>query len=395
MKFLIILAIPYMLLASGITLDEILNKLKYEHPMAKSIKAYKSAYISDNKAKSSREAIVFNTDATLAKPDLDEDGYEYSVGLEQSFINPTVKANISKSFRYKNDAEILKLKNDFLLLKNDVGLLYHINCLDRKTTKQYKDAYLAFETLYTKKQKAYKYGEISKKEILQLKIELNRLKGNFKHYKNEEKKSRNNLQAKILLPVFKEEILSCTDIYEIKGKLLFSTTEESMQEQALNKRIQSVSSDFNRYDTLFDSFSVSAQYQNEIDTKRISVGLSLPLSFTSSINEENRAVAMYKQSALEHKKQAVKLKRESEIESLQNQLFQAYEDIELVSSMLKSYENELMPLIEMGYRLGEDSAIEYLLSKREMWMYKKNLIQNYKYYYETLFKLYSVLEIKG
>jgi outer membrane protein, heavy metal efflux system len=53
-----------------------------------------------------------------------------------------------------------------------------------------------------------------------------------------------------------------------------------------------------------------------------------------------------------------------------------------------------MPLIEMGYRLGEDSAVEYLLSQREMWTLKKELMQNYKNYYQTLFELYSVLEIK-
>jgi len=62
--------------------------------------------------------------------------------------------------------------------------------------------------------------------------------------------------------------------------------------------------------------------------------------------------------------------------------------------MLKQYEDELMPLIEKGYRLGEDSAIEYLLSKREMWRFKEDLIMHYKNYYETLFKLYSVLEMK-
>ncbi len=394
MKFLIILAIPFMLFASGITLDEIIDKLKYEHPMAKSINAYESVYSAQNNANISRKAIVFNADATLAKPDFDDDGYEYSFGLEQSFINPSVKANILKSSRYKSDAEILKLKYDFLSLQNDVKFLYHVNCLDQKRIKEYKDSYIAFETLYLKKEKAYQYGEISKKEILQLKIELDRLNGNFKNYKNEEKKSRSNLESKILLPAFSDEVLSCSDTYEVSDKLLFSGDKESMQEQALNKKIQSVSSDFNRYDTMFDSFTLSAQYQDEIDTKRVSFGVSLPLSFTSSVNEKNRAVSMYKQSALEHEKQAVTLKRKSEIEFLQNQLYQSFENIKLVSSMSERYENELMPLIEAGYRLGEDSAVEYLLSKREMWMYKKDLIQHYKYYYETLFKLYSVLEIK-
>ena len=391
---LFVLTCSMFLQASSVSLDEILQKLKYEHPMAKSIKAYESAYNADNKAKSSREALQLTTDGIYSNPDLDKSGYEYTIGIEQHFINPSVKENISKSNRYQSDAQILDMKHDFLLLQNDTRLLYHLNCLDKKAIQQYKDSYLAFKTLYMKKEKAYNYGEISKKELLQLQIELERLKREFKNYENKEKISRNNLQSKILLSTFKKEILSCKDTYAVTEKLLFNNIDESMQETSLNKKIQSVNSDFSRYDTLFDSFTLSAAYQDEIDTKRFVIGLSVPLSFTSSLNEESRAAALHKKSALEYEKQGLKLKRESNIELLDKQLLQAFQDIELVTSMLKRYEDELMPLIERGYRLGEDSAIEYLLSQREMWMYKKELIQNYKYYYETLFKLYSVLEIK-
>lgn len=380
--------------ASIINLDEILQKLKHEHPMAKSIKAYESAYRSENKAKSSREALVLSTDGTYAKPDLDKSGYEYGIGIEQSFMNPSVKDSISKSARYKSDADILNLKREFLLLENDVRFLYHINCLDKKAIEQYKVSYLSFKTLYTKKEKAYQYGEISKKELLQLQIELDRLKSEYKHIENEEKTSRNNLQSKILLPIFEGSELSCKDTYLVTQNLPLSNSEESFQEESINKKIKSAESEFNQYNTLFDSYTVSASYLNEIDTKRFVVGLSIPLNFTSSINEESRAAALYKKSALEYEKQGLKLKKVSDIELLQKKLLQSFQDIKLVTSMLKKYEDELMPLIERGYRLGEDSAIEYLLSQRELWMHKKDLIQHHKNYYEMLFKLYSVLEIK-
>jgi len=394
MKIYILLAIPFMAFASTVNLNEILQKLKYEHPMAKSIQAYEYAYSAENKAKSSNKALELSTQAANAKPDLGGSKYEYSIKIQQEIINPSVKRSILKSTAYKNDAEILKLKHDFLILENDVRLLYHINCLDQRIIEQYKTSYLAFKNLYIKKEKAYKYGEISKKELIQLQIELDRLQSEYKHYESEEKTSRDNLQSKVLLPYFEEKTLSCTDTYAVTDELLLNNPKESLQEQSLNKKIQSVKNDFNRYNTLFDSFTLSASYDDEIGAKRYILGLSVPLNFTTSLSRENRAVALHKRTAFEYEKEALRLERASKIKLLKKQLLQNSQDIRLVTSMLKKYEDELMPLIEKGYHLGENSAIEYLLSQREMWKYKKDLIQHYKNYYKTLFELYSVLEIK-
>lgn len=395
MRLIYILLVSTIFLnASTINLEEILQKLKSEHPMAKSIQEYELFYAAQNRAKSSREALLLTTDGTYAKPDLDKAGYEYSVGVEQSFMHPSVKDNIYKSAKYQSDAEILKLKHDFLLLENSVRLLYHINCLDREAIEQYKASYLSFETLYLKKEKAYQYGEISKKELLHLQIELNRLESEYKQYENQERTSRSNLESITLLPTFAESELSCRDTYAITDKLFIDNSEYSLQIDSLDKKIKSAHSDFNQYNTLFDSFALSASYLDEIDTKRFVVGVSIPLNFTTSLNEENRAAALHKIGIFEYEKQELKLKRLSEIKLFEKKLEQSFQNIEFVKSILKKYEDELMPLIEQGYRLGEDSAIEYLLSQRELWMYKKDLIGHYKNYYEILFELYSILEIK-
>jgi len=388
------LAYTIALYSSEISLYEILEKIKYEHPMAKSIQAYKNSYSAQNRVKSSRKAMQILVEGANAKPNMNDYKYEYSVGFKQTFMNPIVKNSVLKSAIYQSDANILKLKYDFLLLENDVRLLYHLNCLDKKSIKQYKSSYISFKNLYNKKEKAYMYGEISKKDLLQLKIELDRLKNEFNHYKNEEKISRDNLQAKILLPIFEGEELFCKDVYSVTDKVTLTNSDETLNEKIIDKKIKSVESDFNRYNILFDTFSASISYQNEIDTDRFIIGLSVPLNFTSSFNEEKRAESLHKRSAYLYEKEALKLKKASQIELLQKSLAQNFQDIELLTSMLNRYENELMPLIERGYRLGEDSSIEYLLSQRDVWMFKKDLIEHYKNYYKVLFKLYSILEIK-
>ncbi|MDD5399767.1 MAG: TolC family protein [Sulfurimonas sp.] len=380
--------------ATTLSLDEILQKLQHEHPMAKSTQAVEHAYDSQNKVISSRQPLGFFTEGTYAKPDFDKSGYEYSVGVEQNFMHPSVKKNTIKSAKYASDAEILSLKHDFALLENEVRLLYHINCLDQKNIEQYKKSFLAFEALYMKKEKSYKYGEISKKELLQLQIELDRLKNEYKFYENEVKISRDNLQSKILLPFFKDKELSCRDIKTVTNELPFNDAQESLQEQSLNKKIQSLQSDFDKYNAPFDSFALRASYQNEIDAARFTIGLSVPLNFTTSINEESRAAAMHKKSAAQYEKEGLKLLQASNAEALKKELTQSFESITAQNAMLERYENELMPLIESGYALGEDSAIEYLLSQRELWKLKEELTVHNKKYYETLFKLYSVLQIK-
>lgn len=380
--------------ATTLSLDEILQKLKHEHPTAKSIQSLEYANNSQNKAVSSREALGFFAEGTYAKPTLDKSGYEYGVGVEQKFMHPSVKKSTIEYVKYQNEAEILSLKHDFALLENEVRLLYHINCLNQKNIEQYKESFLAYEALYMKKEKSYKYGEISKKELLVLQIELDRLKNEYKLYENEVKISRDNLQSKILLPLFKDKELSCKDIKPVTKEFDFDIKDETLDEQSLSKKIQSLQSDFDRYNAPFDSFALGASYKNELDTDRFTVALSVPLNFTTSINEESRAAALHKKSAAQYEKESLKLQKASNTEALKKELAQSFESITAQKAMVEKYENELMPLVKSAYALGEDSAIEYLLSQRELLRLKEELTAQHKKYYETLFKLYSVLQIK-
>ena len=103
---------------------------------------------------------------------------------------------------------------------------------------------------------------------------------------------------------------------------------------------------------------------------------------------------MHKKSAIMHEKEGVKLQKASQADMLKNQLLQHFKAIHATTDMLNKYENTLMPLIENAYTLGESSAIEYLLSGREIWKLKEELIEQRKNYYKTLFQLYGVLKIK-
>lgn len=380
--------------AATITLDEILQKLQDEHPLAKSIEALKGAHSSQNRAAGLNEPLEFSAEGAYAKPDLDKSGYEYSVGIAQNIMHPNVKKGAMQSLKYQNESEILELEHDFFLLRQEVKLLYHVNCLNQKNSVQYRDSFLAFEKFYEKKKRAYEHGEISKKDLLALQIELDRIKTEYKLYESEVNISRDNLESKTLLPSLRKEELSCKDTTPIIKELHFDYENKTLKEQSLDKKILTYQSDFERYNVSFDSFTLGAAYQNELDTDRFVLSLSMPLNFTTSLNEENRAAALHKKSAIMYEKEGVRLQKSSHAEALKKELSQNYENITAYQAMVQKYENELMPLVKSAYDLGEAPVIEYLLSQRELFGLKKELIEHYKKYYETLFKLYSVLQTK-
>ncbi|MDY0122687.1 TolC family protein [Sulfurimonas sp.] len=389
-----LLIAAFSLNAATITLDAILQRVKDEHPLSKSIKSLKEAHSSQNRASELNEPLEFLAAGAYAKPDTEKAGYEYSVGLEQNIMHPGAKKGAARSVKYQNESEILELENDLFVLRQEVKFLYHVNCLNQKNTLQYMDSFLAFEKFYEKKKRAYEHGEISKKDLLALQIELERIRAEYKLYENEVNISRDNLESKALLPSLREDELSCKDTVPITKELQFDYEGETLLEQSIEKKILTYQSDYERYNVSFDSFTLGATYENELDTDRFVFSLSMPLNFTNSFNEDNRAAAMHKKSALMHEKEGVRLQKSSHAEALKKELVQNYENITAYQAMAQKYENELMPLVKGAYELGEGSVMEYLLSQRELTDLKKELIEHYKKYYETLFKLYSVLQTK-
>ena len=77
--------------------------------------------------------------------------------------------------RLNNEATLLEEDKKILNFKNGLKSLYHQHCLDYKNYKSFKQNYHDFAKLYKKKQKAYKYQEISRAELMQLELEKNKL----------------------------------------------------------------------------------------------------------------------------------------------------------------------------------------------------------------------------
>lgn len=345
-----------------------------------------------NRGDNAAAPMVLFGDGAYVDHDFEENGYEYSIGIAQTVRINNTQQNAYDALRFQSDADTLEAERAFVLLQNQIKSLYHTSCLDQQKSEQFSSSYDAFAALYAKKEKAYRYGEISKKELLQFQIELLHLKRLQQNYLSEQQSSRNALQTLIALPALSRQALSCQDLYPIVTKDIDPATINYLSRQAIDKRIQSAQSSSSRYDLNFESVDVELRYDNELDQDRYVLGLAIPLGFTSSANEEKRAAALHKQSALEYERENLLEKKHSQIQMLKKTLDQHISGIENISHVVNTYHKELMPLIETSYRMGESSVIEYLLSKREIWELQKELIETKKNYYTTLFELDSVAE---
>ena len=382
--------------STALSLDEILHSVKKNHPLLHAMQAQHASAQAENRSDNTHKPMVLFGDGAYVDPDADadEDGYEYSVGIVQNIRISESQKNTYDAARYQSDADHLEMQRSFILLQNQIKSLYHTSCLDHQKVKQFTTSYNAFASLYAKKEKAYNYGEISKKELLQLQIELKHFKRILQTYLSKQTISRDELQAVIALPELNEQTLSCQDLYPIVTKHVDSANISYLSEQAIDKRIQSAQSSGSLYDTNFESIDVELRYDNELDQDRYVLGFAIPLGFTSSTDEEKRAAALHQKSALEYERKNLLEQKSAQLKMLEKKLAEHVRGIESMSQIVKSYHGELMPLIETSYRLGESSAIEYLLSKREAWALQKELIETKKNYYTTLFELNSVTETK-
>ncbi len=378
--------------AKTISLEDIEEKLQKAHPLHLSLKEQELSNSAKSKANFARTPIVLQGGTTRANPLGEDSELEYSVGAQKTFIFGN-KRNLEIS-NLNNLASSLELKKELLAFNNELKMLYHQSCLEKTKTETYEKLYRDFEKLFAKKQKAYEYKEISKKEILQLQIEKEDLKQRLQGFKADKSISKSSL-FKIIGVDDSKAKLYCQDLHPMEftqddEKALFTLSKE-----ALNSQILATKKSTKLYDRNFESVDLSLGYDNEIDMKKYGVGISLPLSFTSDANEYKKVSALHKQKALRFKKESLLLRKNQKFEALKAKLQNSKKLILMVEENIKIGEDELSPLIEKSYQLGESSVVLYLLEKQKLWQLYLTLNDYKKRYYQTLFELYTVAELKG
>ena len=379
--------------ASTYTLSSVLESAQKHNTLSKALQQESLALEAKNRANTASDPFELFGEGTKAYPTAGGSGNEYAVGVSKKFILGNIQNQEQRVTRLSNQAYLLEEEKNILNFKNGLKNIYHQHCLDTQNYKSFKQSYQEFDTLYKKKQKAYKYQEISKTELMQLEIEKNRLYVQLQEIKMQQEISKQNLFMLSNINYSKSTQLSCKDMYPIRSDVNLGKTFE-LSEEAYEKRVQSTHEALDRYSNNMDSINISAQYTEELDVDKYTIGLSIPLNFTSAKNEEERAAAMYQNSAISFKHTQMMTEKKSLLTQLRSYLKSNALMVRTLKSNYQNYKKRLFPLIKKSYDLGETSVIEYLLNRQRSYQLREEIYATKKAYYNTLFKLYTLSEKK-
>ncbi len=376
-----------------LSLKQIDEKLENSHPLSLYIKEQKEANSAKIEGEFASSAFELTLTSAKAKPDNADGELEYGVGVAKSFLLGDQRTKALQIAKLNNQSISFELDNRMLAFSNSLKSQYHQSCLIIEQKRVFEKFFEDFKKLYSKKLKAYKYQEISKKELLQLEIEKEDLK-----QKLENLKATENIWKQTLFDAIgiKSETtnLSCQDLHPMEfnqndSSLLFANSINSFKSQ-----IEASKRNIKFYDRNFESIELSIDYDDEIDTKKYGVGFSLPLSFSSKKDEHKKISAMHQQKAFILQKKSILIEKNRAFKELKANLENEKKLILSTESRIDRFKSDLLPLIEHSYRLGESSVVEYLLSKQKLWQLQESLNKHKKAYYKSLFELYTVAEIK-
>lgn len=347
-----------------------------------------------NMADTSLDPIELYGTGTKAYPKNGAEDYEYSIGLSKKLYWGNTQDEDQMITRLNNEAYLLEEDKKILNFKNGLKNLYHQHCLDDKNYKSFRQIYQDFGKLYEKKQKAYKYQEISKTELMQLEIEKNRLFAQLHEIEMTQKISKQKIFILSQIKQTEGKSFSCTDIYPIDEKFTLEASKFQLSKKAHDKRIHSTQVAVERHSKVLDSVSLAVQYDKEIDIDKYTIGVSIPLAFSSQRSEQERVAALHQNSALSFHHEQMMIEKQSLFVELKSTLNSKALMIRSLKKNLNDYKKNLLPLIKKSYDLGESSVIEYLLNTENYHRMKQELFTTQKAYYDTLFRLYTLIEMK-
>ncbi|HEY9129302.1 MAG TPA: TolC family protein [Sulfurovum sp.] len=380
--------------ADTLTLKHVLKAANDNNRLIKA-KDYESLFLeAKNQADTAMDPLELYGTGTRAYPKFDASGNEYSVGLSKQLPLGDSKKEEQMINRLNNEAYLLEEEKKILNFENGLKSLYHQHCLDHKNYKSFRQNFEEFVKLYKKKQKAYQYQEISKTELMQLEIEKNRLYAQLEELKASQMISKQKLFILGNIRDIDKNVLVCNDMYPIRENVELKENAFTLSQEAYEKRIKSTQVALKRHSRALDSIELSAQYDQEIDIDRYTVGVSVPLTFTSKRSEQERVAALHKNSALSFQYEQDMLEKRSIFMELKRTLKSKALMIRSLQSNLDNYNKQLLPLIKKGYELGESSVIEYLLNRQNYYQINQELLALQKNYYQTLFTLYTISEMK-
>jgi outer membrane protein TolC len=388
-RMIILLSLTAFSFAETIGLEALLENAQQPKQIEKMIEHKFNALESKSLANTQSTPLTFNPSLSRSVSSI-ESGFEYEIGFSKELKLGNIKALEKTADRLNNEAQSVEQKKLLVGFSNRLKNAYHQYCLDQEYVHTFQKKYERFTLLYDKKKKAYAEDEIAKTELLQIELEKNSLKNKLYSFSQQVEDKRQSLLA--LSSFGQEERISCQEIYPLSATFHSENNHFELTQKAYEKRLHSTQVSLKRHSKKIDTIEVSTAYLRELERDVYTIGVSIPLNFSSRKSEYERASLMHKSSALSSQNEQFLAQRSYEIHQLEARLQRAYDAIVNQEENIKDFKNKLLPLMQKSYEYGESSVIEYLLSQQQLSGKETILLEKKKDYYETLFTLYNLSE---
>jgi len=185
-------------------------------------------------------------------------GFEYDIGFSREILVGDSQRLRREESRLNYEADLLEQQLEILGIENWLKDLYHQQCLDSAYVANSQEAYQIFSELYDKKQVAFRQGEISKTELLQIELERDRLQIELDSSIRGERLSKELLLSLTELP--RDSSLLCVDIYPIRAEIDLAEDGFKISKEAYSRRVDGINIGLKRYNQKIDRLELVGGY---------------------------------------------------------------------------------------------------------------------------------------
>lgn len=369
-------------------LQNILDSLQTSAKV-KSYESTRDAQIAQNSLISDYEAPVLGMNVAHAKDSV-EDGVEYGIGISQEINNPF--SNTDKNSAKSNLDLALKqeTKHSIHILELDVTSKYYGACISKESQEQTKTLVTEQTRRYSQVESAYELGEISRKDLLFNKLDLASLNQKLSKAKRDYLEDFARLQNSI--DNLKIESLECDDLIAPKRTIVVKNIQEHSKLKTINYKKNASNSFYEMHDSLFPKIGYELVYEKELDTRRYTAGVSIPLGGLSSKQESLKTQELKMASAYAQEEVVLKSELQNDIARLKVQLEVLFDELHILQNEILPLNKELLSLSKLALKEGEGSIMEYIDSSRS---YSENVLEMLalkRTYYLRLFELYKTAD---
>ena len=391
MKKILLIGIAILTQLHAQNLSQILESLESSHKVQAILKKSESE-IAQSNFYDTYEAPSFGMSVSHADSIASdgEDGLEYSFGISQEISEP-FSSSKAEVVSQNNKAIRQVTKHELHLHRLDIVLSYHTACVSQEMQDKSSLLYEKQKKRYVKVKKAYELGEISKKDLLFNKLDLAKLQQNINLYKREYLEDFSSLQE--LLDTMQLDTLSCNDLVIPHKSVKLNSLEKHGEIKVLKYKKNASLAEYNVNSASVTAIGYELLYEKELDTKRYTLGLSIPLGGLSGQKEQLKVQQFALNSSYTYEQDSMKVEIQNYSKLAIAKLEVLYDELQMLNEEILPLNEELVTLAKLALLEGEGDIMEYLDATRSYSLHLLEMLKIKKFYYKELFTLYKIADL--